>query len=190
MPRLFHTLVVFGAGLSLSGCGGRAVGIEESDDPGDDGAGGAPSGGKGGGITFTGGRASGNGGARGSGGAPGAGGAPFDPSLSAQWDCTKQLGVCSSNGTPAMAFFLEEPCPTDPTRPKSTADCAPDEWFECYLAVLAMTPLVVNCQCAPVAADPNCATCSDVPGYDTRAEPASCVGRTKFCGCAYTGILR
>jgi hypothetical protein len=106
----------------------------------------------------------------------------------AQWTCTNQLGGCASS-IGAMQFRpyeLIEPCPVDPTRPRSTADCASDEWFRCLPARTGNVVVAVNCECVPML-DAGC-SCHVDRGFSIE-NTAVCHERDMMCGCAITGIL-
>lgn len=189
----FHTLVVFGAGVTLAGCGARVVGDEGGEQSGPHGGGVSPEGGA---STASAGGKAGAGGAPGAAGTPAAGGSPgastMAPSPTAQWSCNGSWVGCTSLMTATGSesiFKLDAPCPVDPAKPRSVADCAPNEQFECARAMLGDTVLAVDCLCSPAAPDGSCGYCSVRGGAGVSTGDTGCVGRTKLCGCI-TGILR
>jgi hypothetical protein len=214
MSRLFHAIVAMGATVSVSGCGGNVRSTVGSD--GDAAAGGAGAGAGGGGSGLGGspglggasesGGVSGDGGSSGSGGdmsrggaggislvpGPGDGAAEGrglpDAATLAQWDCSAR--ACLIRGSEfglKAGFDVTEPCPWDPVRPRSAADCRSGERFECRLAYWTDgTPIVVNCQCTPAG----CESCEVLPRRSIAEVPLRCDDRSKLCPCtAYTGIL-
>jgi hypothetical protein len=199
MSRLFHTLVVFGAGAALSGCGGQTRDSTNIAGPNGGGAGGAGGETGAGGISSSGGRIA-QGGNPATGGTVGTGGAMLpDPPTLAQWSCETLFQDCTSLNTAGgttMGFLLNSPCPIDPKRPRTPADCT--GWFECDLASFQGTSVAVDCHCVPV--DPNgcnqpsglspCDALTSQPWYRLSRQTDSCVDPVKLCGCAYTGILR
>lgn len=195
MSRLFHALVVMGAGVSVSSCGGHLAGGDEPDAStgGGAGAGGTHgAGGLGGSSGFSGIGGGGTGGSTGTGGTPGtigvpapfadAGvttGDPLRPAPYAQYDCS--TSSCVSYAAKGGAYLITNPCSLDATRPKSAADCPGGLWFECTLALVGTGLFAVNCQC----------TMRDCSSCDNGAPPLQCEGSAKLCPCfAYTGILK
>jgi hypothetical protein len=189
VARLFNALVVVGAGISVSGCGGRA----SSDASG--GSSGAPSGGASatggttttGGTSATGGTSSGGSGATTTGGATGSGGANIGGAAgwtaTAQWDCSDQFQRCQQLNM--AVYLLDRACAVDPSRPSSPADCNDNEWLECVGAYLNGAMLAVNCECTPMSADGQC-SCIDPSGVELRA---TCADNVKVCSCAHPSIL-
>lgn len=202
MSRFFHSLVVMGAAISASNCGGKARegtlrnidGVAGSG--GSTGAGGhsATGGARVGGFRGDGGRASG--GAMGSGGPLAAGGYAVDdaggvflpdPGTLAQWSCEGLFAGCSySADAVSRRQLLNQACPVDRIRPRSAADCPIDQVFQCRGAVWSstQTPIAVECECVP-ASDAGCFC--QVPVYGE--VPAVCTERERLCGCALTVIL-
>jgi len=185
---LFHALVVAGAGLSAGSCGGKSTGQTGALD-GDAAAGGE---GGSGGESGSGGRSGAGGRVASSGGAPSAGGTGAGgavvlppPVVPPQWEC--ELNYCEYGGGEHFVWgeYLEAPCPVNPARPRSPADCAPDEWFDCHPAFLrGGTELVwINCACTPMT-DAGCDSCPE-----TNGDEATCEGQRRYCGCARTVIL-
>jgi hypothetical protein len=203
MSDFFHTLVVFGAGASLAGCGAKVIGEEGAEHSGPHGGqetmdGGVTSVGAGGhfagmgGAVGTGGVVS-TGGVPASGGATGAAGVPIVESVTAQWNCAGLWSGCAYVMTAAgaqTAFALSGACPVDPARPRSEADCAAGEQFECVRATLGGAELIVDCLCVPARPDGSCDyVCAFRASGSAQAVDGACNGRTKLCGC-FTGILR
>lgn len=202
MASLFHSLVVIGAGVSASACGGVtnvSSGGTPDEAAGRNGAGGGA--GRGAGASLNAGAQSGIGvgGTAGRAGTGGAGGdvLSIDPAISnfplpdpgtlAQWNCTDQLGGCDSplDGMQIKPYYLASPCPIDTSRPRSATDCASDEWFRCLSARTGDVVIAVNCECAPML-DAGCSCDGVGPSY---RHTVVCHDRDMTCGCAYTGIL-
>jgi hypothetical protein len=221
----FHALVVAGAGLSGTECGGvttdhtrpsnaggvggAAAGGAVSGDGGSTlvGTGGAsPFGGTGStsaggetglfggtGGTSIGGDTSAFGGSGGTGGSS-TGGQPslsdaglHDARMLAQWNCNLALRLCRPGAYIADTFTagrtLFFPCPVEPSRPQTAADCGPGEWFECQVALWSGgEQILVNCQCSPMG-DAGCAV-------TTGCEEPICEGTSRACGCAHAVILQ
>lgn len=189
MASFFHTLVVFGASASLAGCGGRAssTGGLKTSDPAGGHAGGGASGSDAGDWVF------------GAGGTPGAGGASadagsLDPETVAQWNCDGEVMGCTRDTSGASRFSLSGPCPVEPSRPRSAADCNPNTWFECALAMLGDVTLSVNCQCVLRDAQA-CGACSLTELGSRPVEVENCtdpanIAWLKRCGCAYPHIVK
>jgi len=191
VSRLFHSIVVVGAGLSASGCGSGEKTGSAGAGGGASGAGGNES--AGGGVQTEGGI-----GINGSGGNHGettvrleleAGVDLTGLGTFSQWSCTvgarcTVVLVDSQNYLPAEA--LSEPCPSDMNRPRTAADCSGNEWFTCQLAVWNEQPIAVNCACV-AETDAGC----DLEGcYDSKLGGfATCWEHSKLCGCAFTAIL-
>lgn len=184
VARLFNALVVLGAGISASDCGGQI----ESDTNGIGGASGT--GGSAGGTASTGGAPTG--GFFGTGGNATGGAISSDATwlpdaaTLAQWSCDGVLSTCGSFGD-GPYVTLSAACPLDATRPSSPADCNSNEWFQCVQAQwLDGTPILVSCECTPYdAADAAPCVCIDPNGGYM---DALCTDREKVCFC-YTGIL-
>jgi hypothetical protein len=210
MSRLYHAVVVVGAGLSVWSCGNT----ESADD---EAAGGAAN--EEGGAAAAGpekGGASGDASAGGSnrgGSVVVTGGAPSTcagstlpqqcftpaqpnpelppPEVTAQWDCRGRFVGCvelAADGGCPPTFGISEPCPQDPSRPTTAADCSDDQVFECLLATLDNdTPVIVNCLCS-AAGQTFRTSCLDVE-YKYDAPVVDCSEGRKLCGCAYSAIL-
>jgi hypothetical protein len=205
MARLFHALVVLGAGISGASCGGKA---QESAPDRDASAG---AGGMHPGVTLTGGDHGGGQGGQGlqAGGNPGEAGNPIfvipdasdladgaGPDLTgggtySQWNCPVEAGRCarvSIEGPNLVAegYVIDQACPVDPRQPHAATDCAADQSFACLIGVWMGQPIAVNCQCAPNTE----AGCS-IDGCNgfNRPSAVTCLEHTKLCGCALTGIL-
>jgi hypothetical protein len=218
MSRLFHALVVVGAGVSTAHCGSRLI---DTGDFGASGTGGGTKDGDGtpkgaggvgpsaGGSTNTGVGAAGTivaggGGGQGGGGSAGTGGIPFVPEggdatqglpdgpTVGQWDCSGS--ACATRPTSiglAGVLTPREACPVDPSRPRGPNDCASNEFFECRAAEWTDgASIAVNCQCVPTVPVGDCNACEPLPGQRGLLNPISCVFPRKLCPCtAYTGIL-
>ena len=196
----FHAIVVAGAGISASDCGGVADVGETSEGDGGSSAGGkaaagASAGGNSGSRPITGGRAA-SGGRAATGGTPQTGGSlgvePPDPATLAQWDCTaQQLGHCFFRRTEEgpHVYRLSETCLVNPSRPRTSADCPADSWFACLPALWPRQEgtVYVNCQCIPMI-DAGCTGAGYRGVVD--CEPAVCDGADLICGCAQPVILR
>lgn len=202
MSRFFHSLVVFGAGISLSGCGGKTTDDRQHTDQ----AAGGSSGFGSGGFASTGGSTQlGFGGTGG-----GAGGdstgiiigtfQPADPpkdagpipdgATLAQWDCSDQAYGCEYLGGMGGALVgLHEACPVDESRPRTASDCSSAQWFECDAAILNGRQVAVTCRCTPrgdggVGCNDGCISLNT-----GQYQPSLlCVNHSKLCGCAVTGI--
>jgi hypothetical protein len=215
MSRLFHSLVVCGAGLTLLDCGGRFAEREKDDDVKASGRAGAASGrGSTGAASGTGGSASVGGGVGASGSeavgglslggfaggnAPGgttsAGGSGVIvlPGAQAQWVCNDELFACEDGlheGHPVTGFQIATPCQVDPKRPTSAADCAMGESFGCLVGFIEGQTVLFNCECA----DPNlvgqCHCPATANGCWRPGAPHYCDLQQTVCGCAYTCILK
>jgi hypothetical protein len=119
-----------------------------------------------------------------------------DPTF-AQWSCETLFQDCTQvPGSNVPRFLLNGPCPVDPKRPRTPADCA--GWFECDLASFQGTPLAVDCHCVPIDPDgcqhpfglSGCDALTSDIWYRLSRQTGSCADPVKLCGCAYTGILR
>jgi hypothetical protein len=192
MSRLFHSLVVCGAGLTLTGCGGRY----DSREPPESSETGSGSG------AAAGGSSAGTGGAPpimiGVGGGPALGGAPGVSGFTfggtapgailadsqGQWSCDGRFSGCSDG------FILGQQCVRDDSRPRSQADCAPGSVLSCLYGSLDSIPLLFNCECLPVAAE--MCPCPDVVGGGCihSGAPVTCSPERVVCGCAFTCITR
>jgi hypothetical protein len=184
VSRLFHTLVVVGAGLTTASCAGKSEHAPQGKGAGGDGAGsdGAGRGGASGHANAGGDAGDGSDGTLSVGGARNTG----DPELGpeAQWDCSAQFGACLAN---QGAFIGDRACPVDPTRPASAEDCADGELFSCFIAATSETEsIMVNCSCAPAPGGP-CEACVWPDGRTVSS--GTCSGDTRVCPCAVTGIL-
>jgi hypothetical protein len=190
VARLFHALVVCGASLTLTQCGGRASG--DDDAPGGSGpnTGGGPGSG---GVSGTGGMpATGGQGAGGlaTGGTPsygGVGGATSD--WSSQSNCPAYY--CDSvlfEGRQVSAIPLNEPCPIERGRPRSVRDCGPSELFSCVLGVAPDGgSRLVNCACIlPAIEECLCPAGSGCVTFQSD----TCTSEINICSCALTCILR
>ena len=206
MSRFFHSLVVFGAGVSLSGCGGKTTDANQHTDEGAGGSSGVGSGGESanGGVQSIVGGAGGGvqtilGGA--TGGATGIVGTPLPPAdpyidagpvpdlgTLAQWDCTQQTGNCEFDSDGIGLELLRRACPVDKSRPRAASDCDSTQWFECDEAVLDGRRVAVTCRCMPGGdSGVSCDLCTPLnPGLTQRT--ISCVSHSKICGCAVTLI--
>ncbi len=175
---------MFGAGASLSACGGTTVGTIGIGDGESGGA--APLGAGGVRSTAGAGGTQGSGGgffAAASGGAIDAGPGP-GASASAQWNCAGMPAGCDFA---ASRFELDGPCPVDPTLPRIAADCARGQWLECDAAEYQGKSLAVDCRCTDA---PEGGTACDACGAVV-LEPQrvlSCSGSVRLCGCAVTLI--
>lgn len=196
MSRLFHSLVVCGAGLTATGCGGR-YDSGERQEPSD--AGSANRGGSG---SAVGSGSAGAGGAPplmlGLGGGPSLGGAPgvsgftfggtapgpILPGSQGQWSCDDELGACNDG------FILGKQCFRDASRPQSQADCAPGSVLSCLYGSLDSVPVLFNCECLPLVGE--MCPCPDVAGGGcvNSGGPLTCSPEQVVCGCAFTCITR
>lgn len=176
VARLFHSLVVFGAGLTVSSCGARS----ETD-------GSSP-------------RANNGAGATGSTTEPdtaasttatGMSGGPELPNVQlpygielTQWSCDFESTSCTSVALDTFdvsAYQLTATCPVDPYRPTSEADCGEDERLACTLVTKDEALLAVNCTCSDAPYTGVCASCGF---YDS-----ICFDEATVCGCAIAQIL-
>jgi len=195
--RLFHTLVVVGAGVTVSSCGGKTQ---------SEAANGESSAGPGGNATNTGGQAghkeinpvfttdtSGVGGGvivldDASIVLVGAGGGSVVIGPSSQWTCTTFEDQCTGleiDGS-YLSAYAPQSCSWDSTRPRSSAECAPEQWFACELASYAGQVLPVNCACVPMG-DAGCDP-ADCRGDPRTRNLITCFDHSRLCGCAVTGI--
>jgi hypothetical protein len=199
VARLFHALVVCGASLTLTQCGGRAEGDDDaSGGTGPNTGGGPGSGGMAvpgtGGWPGTGGVMPGTGGlgtgaAAASGGTPsygGVGGATTE--WTGQSNCPAYYcDQVQVEGRWASAISLFEPCPIERGRPASAADCAPGQRFSCVLGVASGTARLVNCECIAVSDGCVCPGPSANGCVDYQSD--TCTDQANICGCARTCIL-
>jgi len=220
MARLFHSLVVCGAGLTLLECGGRVATHVAADDS-TSGAGGS-SAAPGGAANSTSGSStsSATGGVSAQAGTPSAigglnlggiemggvggtfasagtafGGATVDilPGAESQWVCDStnvQGCIDVPVGRPMLGFSITTPCRAETTRPKGSADCDPGTLFTCVTGNYAEKLVLFNCVCMPQEPD-SCACPSLRSGCSGVDYRASlCDVDQAFCGCAYTCILK
>jgi hypothetical protein len=190
VAKLFHSLVVLGAGISGAACGGTTT-ISSGGTP--DHAAGSGNGGAGaGGVRQSSGGRSGVGGQLiligtggiGTGGSFDAGSLP-DAGTLAQWACSPYLLECGSISSSGLtSFLLRTACTVHPELPRSAADCRPSELFECYVASFQGREVLVNCDCTPKSDAGECYCVS--PRYEFI--PAQCSDHSSLCGCAFTGI--
>jgi hypothetical protein len=132
-----------------------------------------------GGATFTLGGSSGAGAARDEGEA--GGGELVGVDSFAQLTCSRSCqDVTIASTTYAAAIVDATHCAVDVSKPKSAADCAANEWFECRLGVYQGDLVDVDCGCTAMLG----ATCAC-----PRADTVTCQGNAKVCSCAITGIL-
>jgi hypothetical protein len=115
-----------------------------------------------------------------------------DLSETSQWDCARQADHCEHTtagpyASWSSALTLTEPCPVDPSRPRSVTDCAAGETLRCQLARTTMDEqFLVNCECVPMD---GCSTCVSL--FDGMPQKAvTCTEVLTVCPCAYTGILK
>lgn len=219
MARLFQSLVVCGAGLTLLDCGGRLASHGAEDDS-TNGAGGssATSGGTAsstsgsptssttGGASAQAGTSSSSGGLNlagidtgGSGGfaAAGApsGGATVDipPGAESQWVCdpTNLQGCIDVPvGQPMLGFSITTPCHTETNRPKSPADCGPGTLFTCVTGNYAEKLVLFNCECRSKLPDECTCPFLRVGCAGADVRAPQCDAEQALCGCAYTCILK
>lgn len=191
MSRLFHSLVVCGAGLTLTGCGGRY----DREQPEQSDAGSANGGGAGGASAGAGvaqppvldvggsqslGGTSAVAGFNFGGTAPG----PILPGSEGQWSCDDEVGSCGDG------FILQQQCVRDVDRPKSQADCRTGSVLSCLYGSFESIPVLFNCECLPLVGE--MCPCPDV--VDGRcldsSGPLTCSPEQVVCGCAYTCITK
>jgi hypothetical protein len=194
MGKLFHTLVVFSAGLCLASCG-RSEHDDgtDDDDGGSSGTGGTSAGGSAGdgqgGTLILGQAGTGHAGAEPApGGATGTGGGS-DGGLSLEpsnvacgtvgWDCTS-----GANG------FTMDDCVAVATRPTSQDDCATGERLTCREGRLPSGEwLAFDCEC--VSGGERCG-CPDEEGDVCHGSVVAneCSSEGVLCGCAITCITK
>jgi hypothetical protein len=194
MSRLFHSLVVCGAGLTLLDCGGRSIERDPADEPSTSGNA-AVAGGSGGATT---GGTSSIGGITGIplAGAPPTGGAPpvrVSVGAEGRWSCTTELTGCTSGtheGYPIQGFEISTACPSDLTRPASTGDCPPNSSFDCVVGFFGNQTVLFNCECTSPAQGEKC-HCPEAHSscYGAR-DVHYCDGLQTVCGCAMTCIAK
>jgi hypothetical protein len=196
MARLFHSLVVCGAGLTLLNCGGRSAGQqgdggadETSGSGGSSTAGKAGDGGRGGSGPVQGGASSGGLSLGGTQNAPMGGGAPSEPRRpegpTEQWGCDAS-GVFCRGGR----FDLDyADCVRDVTRPTSQAECGDGQVFTCLQGYLGQETVLFNCACSPTPSA-GCACPEVLDNCGARLESPTSCGATSVCGCAITCILK
>lgn len=217
-PRVspfFHAIVVAGAGISASSCGGVSGETEsKTGEPGSGGAAnaggaqptggnGGSAGGDGGGTGAAGGGGDDSGGSAGarpvgtggtaSGGAKSTGGASLDPpapsaETAAQWDCSNVFGTCQAQAKELGRHILVNECTVDTNRPRTAADCDAAEWFACQAVAWGFsfrTAIYVNCECVPKENSKDCA--GPVNAF---CKYTACEGQQLICGCAYPQMLR
>jgi hypothetical protein len=188
MSRLFHTLVVVGSGVTISSCGGKTTGDAASGESSTGGGGYTNAEGHAGGTvipTFMSDPSANGGSAAEDASIPvvdGGSAGPVATGPSTQWSCSTSFGQCREvqvDGSYVSAYEPET-CHSDPSRPRTEADCALEEWFACELAFIGGQALPVNCSCEPSSTT----GCGSVgcPG------PVTCFDHSKLCGCAITGI--
>jgi hypothetical protein len=193
MSRFFEALVVAGAGLTLSHCGGATTfdgsGALDGTDVDDDDTGGPDGqdqgvGGRGGASpgSTSGGRPSGSSGT----GGYASGGYASETGSTTQWNCTTEYECPPDFGdlsSPAVG-----PCPVEPWRPRSSSDCEPGAVFRCLRALVDGRSTLVNCECSQ-AQDCSCPEVF-VGGGCSEVRALECGPTDVVCGCAYTCILR
>lgn len=198
MHRLFHTLVVCGAGLTLAHCGGKSS-TDADDDGADDSGGSAGSGSSSGGVkpgsgtggssTADGGKAAGGstspGGRGGAGGSVGAGGVSTGGVSTGGVGGTNAMGgmggLAPTGPTERWTCTIEgcfgaltgpAGCTVDPDRPEGPSDCEDGELFACVAAWLSDGSEVrVNCECVPLPPDDEPCPCPSTTGTSCAAEP-------------------
>ncbi len=211
MARLFHSLVVCGAGLTLLQCGGRYAGSGGGSEP-DEGEGASSQGGatshggashsgtgSGGKLTLGGSSTAGTnafgGSATGGGGPiPTAGTTSTDPGFAkppgptAQWVCDATGFYCSSG----VVDLTDLACKADPSRPQVASDCAGNLVFACALGLYEGRGVPFNCECVPPAADGASCVCPELDGgCQARLQPPGmCSPFASECGCTITCILK
>jgi hypothetical protein len=194
MARLFHSLVVCGAGLTLVHCGGRSAGHGDADEASGTSQGSAAGNGDGGRAGTTTAQGGASAGALSLGGAlsvpsGGSAGAPTDarrPSgPTEQWGCDASGISCSGE-----RFNVDyRDCARDQTRPRRVEDCPAGTMLTCLKGYLDDEAVLFNCACSPPEAD-GCACPEVLDSCSARVEPPQTCGQTSECGCAITCILR
>jgi hypothetical protein len=183
--RLFHTLVVCGAGLTLVHCGGKSNTDEEpSDAVGGEGGSSSP---ENGGEAGVGGSVS-MGGSVESSGMGGTGGTivlgdPVPPAKPTErWSCSQR--DCVSD------VLSGESCWVAANRPAGADECGPAEIFACMAASLEGAEVRTNCECVPRPEnDADCPCPSDSGCLDEAPYPGECSDGASICRCASTCIL-
>ena len=198
MARLFHSLVVCGAGLTLLQCGGRSVGSSEGE-PGEGSESGASNAGSGGKGTAGSGVATGGISLGGSvqiptlGGMSAGGSGPIiDPGMpvpdgpSPQWSCQSTGAYCSQG----LVEITGLDCQRDASRPASPAECKGDAVFTCMKGYYGDAQVLFNCECHEPALDGSCVCPEFSSGCARAMPPAMCNPFGVECGCALTCILK
>jgi hypothetical protein len=199
MSRLFHSLVVCGAGLTLLDCGGRSVERDPRDEPSTSGK---PAAGGSGGTTTGGTSSASSGGSIGGitgiplAGAPSTGGATtitVSAGAEGRWTCTTELKGCMSGtheGYPVQGFEISQPCQADMARPASLADCGANSSLDCVVGFFGNQTVLFNCECTSAAQGEKC-HCPQAHSscYGAR-EVHYCDGLQTVCGCAMTCIAK
>ncbi len=207
MSRLFHSLVVCGAGLTLLDCGGRSVERDPSDEPSTSGEPTATGGS--GGATSVGSSATGGnsiGGIRGlplggttstdSAGSTSTGGAStvvVPAGAQGRWTCTTELTGCTSGtheGYPVQGFMISKPCQPDMTRPASGADCETNQSFDCVVGFFGDETVLFNCECTSPTQGEKCHCPTAHAGCSAARNVHYCDGQQTVCGCAMTCIAK
>jgi hypothetical protein len=201
MHRLFHSLVVCGAGLTLAHCGGKSTDDEGDTERGGSGSGASASGGSqpgGSGASAGSPSRGGSGGydpggvagslsaTGGTGNIAGIGGSPPQPDgPTEQWACVFSEQWCGSYD-PTIVPLLD--CKRDTARPVSQDDCPPDTRFSCMNGYVNAEVVPFQCDC--VAITPGTCGCPELDADCFRGSPPNECPDTSFCGCVYTCILK
>jgi hypothetical protein len=198
MHRLFHSLVVCSAGLTIVQCGGKSKSDDDQPDPARGGM--APSSG-GSATAGSGDRAgsAGGGGVSGLAGNSRSGGGmdngaagetsyslhPDGPSE--QWLCNATVWCGEGGQIPLDGIF----CALEAQRPVAAADCQPDELFTCMSGLIDGESVRYSCECAaaPEINDP-CPCPQIMVGECSGASPPVQCSTESICFCALTCILR
>jgi hypothetical protein len=180
--RLFHTLVVCGAGLTVVHCGGQSSSDDGNDDDGSGGSSGTTStgastgiggaspasgatgpvagttsvGGKGGaaGSSGAGGLSSGGVGGKGGFGGFGTAGTNVAGSISMGGALSNtEQWFCEVRAQCGLTLVKLETCVVESDRPLDPSDCGDGELFTCFNASLASGDILVNCECVPAPPD-------------------------------------
>ncbi len=203
MSSLFHSLVVCGAGLTLVSCGGRSEWDQKESEPAQ--GGGSNQGGSGSvgsGLVGSGGALmltpSGGTNSAGSSALGGTTGVtmpgPLLPGAEGQWVCDTELSACAGGFLEDMqvvGFNIGSACAADPTRPKSSDDCAGQGKFSCSIGFFGEQAVLFNCECTPPELDNQGCPCPETGGgcYSSRG-PEYCNELQAYCGCAMTCIAK